>query len=1073
MSSFSQSSRKRKGVGEVRSDESNAAPKKSKLNSDHQTCLRRAGTINHMTLKNFMCHSNFEIDFTKHNVSMVIGKNGSGKSAILTALIVGLGGKASLTNRGSSVKSFVKAGQSSGSVEIELCNEGPMAYKPRIYGKTITVVRNISASGAGSYRVKSETNSVISTQAKELLNITSTLNIQVDNPVCLLTQDTSRNFLSSNDPKNKFKLFTKATKLEDLEVEYKTTMLNQKESVHLLADKKTKFANLQEEMLALKKKIDGHQSIISIKEKKLSLQNEMLWAQVKDLEDELVEEQEKVDKIIKRLEEFKADTNKKAQQMEAVQESINNYERQIADINGQLEIQKGPLADSKKIIDELQIAYNEERRKKHALAIEIVDKVKNAEYLKQEIANANKNMSEIEQQKKDRLGKLAKLEDRFRSCGNHIETINNELFQIKSDIDKKQGDARSLKTEISHIANEIANEESSLRALERESGNTLMIYDRNMPKVIEMIMQQKNSFQHEPKGPLGSYLKLKEKKWAVAVEGYLGRGVLSAFTVDNQKDGKLLQQIFGKCLERERQPTIITSRFINRKHDVSRNLVQAPPDCVPLYNALIINDPVVSNCIVDQSSLENILLISSEEKAMELMSDRDRVPKNCKQGLTIKGNKYYPDPNYKTYASTCHQARYLQVDTQSHVQAIKNNIENLNNQKQAIQSQLQSLEANIKTQQSRQKELEDKLRKVTLAKQKIRTERDELSNEAEPEVHNLHNLENELEEILGTLTEKNAILEQTDQEIRELQSNISEEEEKMGKFKKASKVLEERLWQLQEQLRTTQSEQRQHLTSKEFNEQRLKEFQRKVDHATSAVVLKQAEIDTKSTNAAKFEQRPAETRPVRVVANELSEISRTMARRESQCDNIEEVTEQYTALVAKYKSVAESMKSLYADLKELNKAVDLRKKHYKLTENYFLTFIKHSFKKVLELRQFKGSIEINMEQKTLTLIVMPQRGSQVLTATSNLSGGERSYSTVAFLYALWQCMDFPFYFLDEFDVYMDKLNRTKVIDILLHYASSKPDLQFVFLTPQDVSFLQLVEKNVNLLRLEDPERFNL
>ncbi|ERL92342.1 hypothetical protein D910_09659 [Dendroctonus ponderosae] len=728
---------------------------------------------------------------------MVIGKNGSGKSAILTALIVGLGGKASLTNRGSSVKSFVKAGQSSGSVEIELCNEGPMAYKPRIYGKTITVVRNISASGAGSYRVKSETNSVISTQAKELLNITSTLNIQVDNPVCLLTQDTSRNFLSSNDPKNKFKLFTKATKLEDLEVEYKTTMLNQKESVHLLADKKTKFANLQEEMLALKKKIDGHQSIISIKEKKLSLQNEMLWAQVKDLEDELVEEQEKVDKIIKRLEEFKADTNKKAQQMEAVQESINNYERQIADINGQLEIQKGPLADSKKIIDELQIAYNEERRKKHALAIEIVDKVKNAEYLKQEIANANKNMSEIEQQKKDRLGKLAKLEDRFRSCGNHIETINNELFQIKSDIDKKQGDARSLKTEISHIANEIANEESSLRALERESGNTLMIYDRNMPKVIEMIMQQKNSFQHEPKGPLGSYLKLKEKKWAVAVEGYLGRGVLSAFTVDNQKDGKLLQQIFGKCLERERQPTIITSRFINRKHDVSRNLVQAPPDCVPLYNALIINDPVVSNCIVDQSSLENILLISSEEKAMELMSDRDRVPKNCKQGLTIKGNKYYPDPNYKTYASTCHQARYLQVDTQSHVQAIKNNIENLNNQKQAIQSQLQSLEANIKTQQSRQKELEDKLRKVTLAKQKIRTERDELSNEAEPEVHNLHNLENELEEILGTLTEKNAILEQTDQEIRELQSNISEEEEKMGKFKKASKVLEERLWQLQ------------------------------------------------------------------------------------------------------------------------------------------------------------------------------------------------------------------------------------------------------------------------------------
>lgn len=59
-----------------------------------------------------------------------------------------------------------------------------------------------------------------------------------------------------------------------------------------------------------------------------------------------------------------------------------------------------------------------------------------------------------------------------------------------------------------------------------------------------------------------------------------------------------------------------------------------------------------------------------------------------------------------------------------------------------------------------------------------------------------------------------------------------------------------------------------------------------------------------------------------------------------------------------------------------------------------------------------------MNNKKLDLIVIPQHGSQGLTTTSNLSGGERSFSTVAFLYSLWQCMEFPFYFLDEFDVYM-------------------------------------------------------
>lgn len=58
-----------------------------------------------MALKNFMCHSFLEVNF-ENNVNVVIGKNGSGKSALLTALIVGLGGKASLTNRGSSIKGF-------------------------------------------------------------------------------------------------------------------------------------------------------------------------------------------------------------------------------------------------------------------------------------------------------------------------------------------------------------------------------------------------------------------------------------------------------------------------------------------------------------------------------------------------------------------------------------------------------------------------------------------------------------------------------------------------------------------------------------------------------------------------------------------------------------------------------------------------------------------------------------------------------------------------------------------------------------------------------------------------------
>lgn len=51
-------------------------------------------------------------------------------------------------------------------------------------------------------------------------------------------------------------------------------------------------------------------------------------------------------------------------------------------------------------------------------------------------------------------------------------------------------------------------------------------------------------------------------------------------------------------------------------------------------------------------------------------------------------------------------------------------------------------------------------------------------------------------------------------------------------------------------------------------------------------------------------------------------------------------------------------------------------------------------------------------------MVTPREGTENNTTVTNLSGGERSYSSFAFLHALWQCLGFPFCILDEFDVFM-------------------------------------------------------
>lgn len=56
-----------------------------------------------------MCHEFLKIDFGP-KINFVIGHNGSGKSAILTAITIALGATAHSTNRAKNLGSFIKEG---------------------------------------------------------------------------------------------------------------------------------------------------------------------------------------------------------------------------------------------------------------------------------------------------------------------------------------------------------------------------------------------------------------------------------------------------------------------------------------------------------------------------------------------------------------------------------------------------------------------------------------------------------------------------------------------------------------------------------------------------------------------------------------------------------------------------------------------------------------------------------------------------------------------------------------------------------------------------------------------------
>ena len=132
-----------------------------------------------------------------------------------------------------------------------------------------------------------------------------------------------------------------------------------------------------------------------------------------------------------------------------------------------------------------------------------------------------------------------------------------------------------------------------------------------------------------------------------------------------------------------------------------------------------------------------------------------------------------------------------------------------------------------------------------------------------------------------------------------------------------------------------------------------------------------------------------------------------------------------------------------------------------------------TFVHVLSERSFHGRLRIDHASRRLDISVQPDatargRGGREASA---LSGGEKSYSTICLLLSLWDAVGAPIRCLDEFDVYMDSVNRDISMKLLVRAARHAIGRQFIFISPQ----AGVVDSapDVRIHRLRDPERNNL
>lgn len=274
---------------------------------------------------------------------------------------------------------------SKATIQITLNNRGPDAYKSAQFGDRITIQRDISKSNHSTYQIINEKGERVSNQKKEIDKILEHFNIQIENSMCFLSQESSKKFLSvcASNPKSNYELFMRASQLESVRSLLARCETERQESLRIIKEKESFLPDLERQLFKLECQHKNSMSYESLRIRTTSLEQEYTYALAREIRQYL-----------------KNHTSKKESIVESIRvqlESLNQVERSIESIKIQL-----AECESKRLrIDELEVNRESLLARRSSCRNKKLGTVKKKEPIIRSIENLEQRKSELEMQLKE------------------------------------------------------------------------------------------------------------------------------------------------------------------------------------------------------------------------------------------------------------------------------------------------------------------------------------------------------------------------------------------------------------------------------------------------------------------------------------------------------------------------------------------------------------------------------------------------------------------------------------------------------------------------------------------------
>lgn len=1030
----------------------------------------KAGVIEKIILKNFMCHDSFELNLGPQ-LNFIIGRNGSGKSAILTGISICLGVKASDTSRGSSIKNLIKDGKSTARVTVVFRNEGIEAYKPEEYGSKIIVERKIQRQGSNGYFIRSENLKTISTKKSVLDEILYKFNIAIDNPLAFLSQDKAREFLTLTTDKVKYDYFMAGSLINDIIENYRITSGNIVEVQNKLKlakthlDVATKNYDESASLYNKFKKSDSLRKHLELIHAKIYWYNvTVIEKKIQKYKDQLQQASHDIEVIEKKFEEIEQKSNQREQNVKKLEEKNIAISKEIVESQDSYQEIKMTYQRLKSGINEVinEIKKGEE---------DIEGFHKDIERCQNIIAKEQQRIDEINGGSKEKLNdSLSELKAKLEDLAQERERVRSELNEAGNYNDSELLDCEKKVNESKEIVSTLQEKKRRILASQKDKyspwGNNITHLLANIKAI--------NQWHQEPIGPIGSFVSVKEEysDWRDLINASIGK-TLDSFLVCDEHDRKILSDLFKKYRINK---NIITRRFesFNFEDGIAYGHTT-------FLDILSIENENVLYTLIDLNSIEKNVICEDRNRARDLVT----YPKilnvysllNSKSGQRSSGdrNTFKIDPIYYRL----NEPHKLSNKSQSSTNDIKKTDEQVDEEivkihklerrkreiKMKLQNEKQNLENRYETIQKETRRLNDELFKI------------ENSLNENGDLSKIEALKIQIAEDEAQASQKEGILESLNEDLEKDRSQFITVRENMKKLKQ----------EIQEQLQL-QEDTKKALVECEIERSAMlsetEHYKMTTSKRRDAMVVCETKISQGNERLAPL-VLDAESKCPRTQVNITNE------------DTNESISTEYEraqeAVKEAEKSVGRSYQEIQQELltnkdtKEVceERVIDLDKIYRSLSDdlnsrfNYLHTTIlknineaSSSFERSLALRGFKGELKFDFGEKSLTMLVQTKGDSKKRTVES-LSGGEKSFTQIALLLAIWKVMDSKVRGLDEFDVFMDSVNRSISIKLLLSELRKYPKSQSIFITPQDIAVVgDLDSKDVKIHKMNDPRSDN-